>query len=150
VERSALVVLIATRHGEQIRSVLHRLRKAHDNFRIARAHDLQALGLTEDRRRLPAEIEPAQRDCLFLHVDEPGKHHDLLPPIEIVKTDMTLVSAHFLTLTLTTCERWLCDACGAQRHHCGRGEPATHSLHSSVPPRVSTGSNRRSIELDRR
>jgi hypothetical protein len=60
-------------------------------------------------------METAQRDGLVVRVDERGEHHDLLPPVQIVDADLTLLRPRFLILPGS--DRCLRAHRGAHDHH---------------------------------
>jgi hypothetical protein len=128
VELTALVIEIAARHCKQVRPVLHRLREMHDNFGVAPAQHLHLLGFAEDGRRLFTEVETAQRGGFVICVNERGKHHDLLPAIEVVETAVGIRLGVFLQPTGS-----LYTIGNADDHHRRCGELEIASLHESLP-----------------
>jgi hypothetical protein len=115
VERAALEIEIAARDREKVSPVLDRLRETHDDFRVARSQDLHLVGLAKDRRRLLAEIKPAQRHRLRVDIHECGGDHELFPPIDVVDAAVTRLNVELLPLAGSTCR--LSAPRGAHDHH---------------------------------
>jgi hypothetical protein len=137
--------VIPARDCEQVRAVLNRLGKPHDDFRLARSQNPHAFRFAEHRRRLLPEAETPQRERLIIEVDERRQHDQLTPSLDVVEAGLSLFNPNLLILRGRRLRqhRSGCD------HHRRRGEFAKHSRHSWLLPVPSTRSNQRTSELDR-
>jgi hypothetical protein len=146
VELTALEIDVASRHREEVRAVRDLFRKAHHNVRVAGAQHLHLFRLAEDGRLL-AEVQPVQRDGLFIEIHERGQHCKRLPAIEIdVEAKVLGFDPLLLLITLTGLGgARLCANAGAQDHHTHR-KAAVPVLHDNSSPGIAM-SNRQTSQL---